>query len=363
MLTKVGPAFILWDVVSCPLPTEMEQCGIYDNIRTALFTHTSCTGINTKMALGANNAPGPTTSLIYRGMPLVFCPAKLQDWKMIHEMRYWAKCNPAPATLFVISGSKAISSTLEKLHTRNYNILLAHPDGLSTDLAATASCVWNFTSLLRGESPYLVRREMVPHIFAFPKPEVPSFVLWDARSCPLPTDERCLDVVDNLYSAVFTNCSCTMIKMVAVGANDIPNPISNLLGSDMSLLLSSPENHVTEMIYVMNHWAMYNPASAYILVISDDVALSSSLEKLQSRNYNILVAHPPGVHSADLVATASCVWDFESLLCGKSPYFVSTEMVLRRAAEELSKQTPSAIVRPKKKKKKNRKCRRPRHKK
>ncbi|KAL6552308.1 hypothetical protein OROHE_007672 [Orobanche hederae] len=76
---------------------------------------------------------------------------------MIHKMRYWVIL---PRLL--ISGNKALSYTLEKLHTRNYNILLAHPDGLSTHLAGIASCVWDFECLLRGESPYRVRKEMVP---------------------------------------------------------------------------------------------------------------------------------------------------------------------------------------------------------
>lgn len=78
-------------------------------------------------------------------------------------MRNFAKSHPAPANFVVISGEKALSSTLNMLHGRNYNILVAHPAG-HPHLAETASCVWDFPGILQGEPPYLIRKEMVPRM-------------------------------------------------------------------------------------------------------------------------------------------------------------------------------------------------------
>lgn len=75
--------------------------------------------------------------------------------KMIGEMRNFAKFNLAPATYLVISDDKSLLSTLNNLHGRNYNILVAHPDG-HPHLAEAASCVLAFSGILWGESPYLV---------------------------------------------------------------------------------------------------------------------------------------------------------------------------------------------------------------
>ncbi|KAL6531914.1 hypothetical protein OROMI_028277 [Orobanche minor] len=338
MQTKPGSALVLWDVMSYPLPAEKEQCcSLFTNILNAVFNHSPVNGMVSIMAMGANDTPTPVIDYLCSGMHLI------QEWKMVHAMRKWAMDHSAPATYLVISGNKALSSTLEKLHTRNYNILVAHPKGLPIDLAGIASCVWDCESLLRGGSPYRVCKEMVPPIFAAPQPKVGTFVLWDLRTCPFPMDEeKCLDVVDNIYHAVFANCSFTDMCIMALSPNNIPKRILQQLSSDVPLWTTRAGSHITTMINGLNNWAKSHPSPANIFVISGDAALSPALEKLHTRNYNILLAHPSGVHSSAIAASASRVLDFESLLCGNPPYIGSR-------AEEPSKQTPAATVRPKKK--------------
>lgn len=76
--------------------------------------------------------------------------------------------------------------------------------------------------------------------FTIPQPKMPTFVLWDVKSCPLPKDEsKCRDMLDNIYSALYANCSCTHITMMAVGLDDeTPTTTVNHLFCDMILVFT-----------------------------------------------------------------------------------------------------------------------------
>ncbi|KAL6549603.1 hypothetical protein OROHE_008334 [Orobanche hederae] len=66
------------------------------------------------------------------------------------DMTNWADCGPPPANFMVVTGERDLIPTLQHLHNREFNILLAHPDYEDekfSDLAAFASCVWKESAL------------------------------------------------------------------------------------------------------------------------------------------------------------------------------------------------------------------------
>ncbi|KAL6549549.1 hypothetical protein OROHE_008280 [Orobanche hederae] len=69
------------------------------------------------------------------------------------DMTNWADCGPPPANFMVVTSDRDLIPTLQHLHNREFNILLAHPDYEDekfSDLAAFASCVWKESALKSG---------------------------------------------------------------------------------------------------------------------------------------------------------------------------------------------------------------------
>lgn len=71
-------------------------------------------------------------------------------------------------------------------------------------------------------------------------------------------------------------------------------------------------------------WMKENSPPAHMLLISGDKEYSSIMHKLHMRGYKILLAHPDGDISPDLLSAASRVWAWDSMMkgtemCGVSP--------------------------------------------
>ncbi|KAL6579974.1 hypothetical protein OROMI_007998 [Orobanche minor] len=111
----------------------------------------------------------PTCACATRNISSNFClPVWYSSKEMMLVMREWAQRNPPPAICFLISGDENYGSVLDELRTKGYEILLAHPDGAREGLLASkASCVWDWSDLCHGESPYRGSPSPLPTIYEY----------------------------------------------------------------------------------------------------------------------------------------------------------------------------------------------------
>ncbi|XP_061342859.1 uncharacterized protein LOC133289022 [Gastrolobium bilobum] len=73
------------------------------------------------------------------------------DRSLLVDLMYWVSQNPPPAHLFLISGDRDFAGTLHRLRMNNYNILLAVPGKAPDVLCSSATIMWQWSSLLKGE--------------------------------------------------------------------------------------------------------------------------------------------------------------------------------------------------------------------
>ncbi|KAL6575003.1 hypothetical protein OROMI_012288 [Orobanche minor] len=143
-------ASVWWDIDSCPVPSHCDAAAIPNNISFALGCR--------PLTIFADTSRIPCSSWVtfrYSMPEFKFVPARYTSEDMMDVMRKWAKLNPAPAICLLISGNGIFDSILDELSNKGYEILVAHPDGdREGSLASKASCVWDWSDLSHGESPY-----------------------------------------------------------------------------------------------------------------------------------------------------------------------------------------------------------------
>lgn len=74
------------------------------------------------------------------------------DRSLLADLVYWVAQNPPPVHFFLISGDGDFANILHRLRMNNYNILLASGDGASGALCSAATLMWQWNSLVRGDS-------------------------------------------------------------------------------------------------------------------------------------------------------------------------------------------------------------------
>lgn len=74
------------------------------------------------------------------------------DRSLLVDLMYWVSQNPPPAHLFLISGDRGFAGILHRLRMKNYNILLASPDGAPGVLCSAASIMWQWNAMVMGEN-------------------------------------------------------------------------------------------------------------------------------------------------------------------------------------------------------------------
>ncbi|CAJ1872720.1 unnamed protein product [Sphenostylis stenocarpa] len=216
-------------------------------------------------------------------------PADVKDRgkNILVDMLIWALDNTAPANYLIISGDIDLSTALQKLSLRSYNILLAHPPQVSPSFFAAAKVVWRWTIL----SPAV----------ALSKLSIPT-TLPPLLNPPLSEQKIASVLVNSNYA----------VSIFAYGdINRIPRPIQHALSNIPADVKDRGKNILVDMLI----WALDNTAPANYLIISGDIDLSTALQKLSLRSYNILLAHPPQV-SPSFFAAAKVVWRWTILSAG-----------------------------------------------
>lgn len=74
------------------------------------------------------------------------------DRSLLVDLMYWVSRNPPPAHVFLISGDRDFAGILHRLRMNNYNILLASPESAPSVLCSASNIMWQWSSLLKGET-------------------------------------------------------------------------------------------------------------------------------------------------------------------------------------------------------------------
>ncbi|KAK6911701.1 OST-HTH associated domain, partial [Dillenia turbinata] len=148
-------------------------------------------------------------------------------------------------------------------------------------------------------------------------------VWWDIENCQVPKGCDPHAIAQNIVSSLLKMNYSGQVSISAYGdTTKIPNPIQKALSSTGISLNHVPQGSKDasdkKILVDMLFWAVDNPAPANYLLISGDRDFSNALHQLRMRRYNILLAQPQQASQA-LVAAATCVWLWTSLVTGGSP--------------------------------------------
>uniref|UniRef100_A0A1D1YMP7 Limkain-b1 n=1 Tax=Anthurium amnicola TaxID=1678845 RepID=A0A1D1YMP7_9ARAE len=147
---------VWWDFENCNVPNGINVFRVPHRITSALRSH----GIRGPVAITAfgdvSQLSRSTQDALYTaGVALHHAPScgkNSSDRSLLADLVYWVAQNPPPVHFFLISGDRDFANILHRLRMNNYNILLACTDGASGALCSAATVMWQWNTLVRGES-------------------------------------------------------------------------------------------------------------------------------------------------------------------------------------------------------------------
>ncbi|RID80740.1 hypothetical protein BRARA_A03379 [Brassica rapa] len=138
-------ALVIWSIINCPIPDGHDPCLVVPRIQTALeksrrgrpYGSLSITAISNNLT----EIPGEDVmrKLSSAGISLKHAHGVSTD------MYQWARRNPPPATIMVISGHvelECLASTFSGLKNKGYRILLTYPQRDPVLASLPKHCFW-----------------------------------------------------------------------------------------------------------------------------------------------------------------------------------------------------------------------------
>ncbi|KAL8038667.1 hypothetical protein ABFX02_11G122800 [Erythranthe guttata] len=166
---------VWWDIENCPVPKGFDDyASIFGNIKTALrranyFGEVSISGFGNLKKVKSEICETLGRSGIK--MNHIFSRA---DKTIMLEMLLWALEHDPPANILLISEDIDFATTLNRLSSKMYNIMVAHQNQDQRvqfqTLLSSAICIWSFRDLIEGGSSSLRnygRVNSVPSVSAF----------------------------------------------------------------------------------------------------------------------------------------------------------------------------------------------------
>ncbi|PKA47002.1 hypothetical protein AXF42_Ash011676 [Apostasia shenzhenica] len=144
-----------WDFENCGIPLGVNVHRVANRITWALRS-SGIKGPVTITAFGdvAQLSRSTQEALTSTGVCLTHVPyngKNSSDRSFMADIVYWVSQNPPPAHFFLISGDKDFANILHRLRMSNYNILLASSERASGVLCSSATIMWPWNGLVRGE--------------------------------------------------------------------------------------------------------------------------------------------------------------------------------------------------------------------
>ncbi|KFK40366.1 hypothetical protein AALP_AA3G364500 [Arabis alpina] len=322
---------VFWNMEDCPIPGGLSPEMILENIKSSVANESYDPGeVSIRAYREKQNCSFDDLSLAE--ITFVTAGNQLTRFKKILEDIFlWAVKNRVhpPETIHKvvlisnIPQDSEISFLLTTLEFKGYIVLVAVPDAL-----AYVSSVWLWPTLTRrvntvdhqsGSSYPLANKGKKFH-------EAMTGVFWNIDDFPFPEGHHPPNVNHNIKSALRSNgynggvsISTYTDKYGSVDGMVFYFSLSGITLQNKVLKgeLRDDSDQVDQMLVDILLWALDNPAPSNLLVISKDMSeeteLLKLLQALESKGYNILVAHTEEAASAVLAYTESSEWLSKSL--------------------------------------------------
>ncbi|CAN7112711.1 unnamed protein product [Brassica rapa subsp. narinosa] len=139
-------ALVIWSIINCPIPDGHDPCLVVPSIQTALeksrrgrpYGPLSITAISNNLT----EIPGED---VMRKLSSAGISLKHAHTGVSTDMYQWARRNPPPATIMVISGHgelECLASTFSGLENKGYRILLTYPQRDPVLASLPKHCFW-----------------------------------------------------------------------------------------------------------------------------------------------------------------------------------------------------------------------------
>uniref|UniRef100_M4DDZ9 NYN domain-containing protein n=1 Tax=Brassica campestris TaxID=3711 RepID=M4DDZ9_BRACM len=276
-LANVAKTGVFWNLDDCEIPDDID---IYQKVKSALANQ----GCHGQMSIWAyceeDKEPLPGITLVSVG------DETARFKKMLRDILFWALQNPVPyprttvPSLMVISNiSRNIefAHVLQRLSSRGYNVLLTVPDEKEYICS-----VWLYPSLIesRTKFPICTRSDKSLH-------DIKTGIFWNITGCTFPNDDIHLDELNQNFKLAIEN--------------------------------QGHHGEVSIKAYWHGSSGLYHWLHGTITLQNrEETELSSLLQDLESKGYNIFVAHAE--EAASPVIPPACLeWRLDTLLAGGNP--------------------------------------------
>ncbi|RID65154.1 hypothetical protein BRARA_D00371, partial [Brassica rapa] len=313
-LANVAKTGVFWNLDDCEIPDDID---IYQKVKSALANQ----GCHGQMSIWAyceeDKEPLPGITLVSVG------DETARFKKMLRDILFWALQNPVPyprttvPSLMVISNiSRNIefAHVLQRLSSRDYNVLLTVPDEKEYICS-----VWLYPSLIesRTKFPICTRSDKSLH-------DIKTGIFWNITGCTFPNDDIHLDELNQNFKLAIENQGHhgeVSIKAYWHGSSGLYDWLHGTITLQNRVSGDPGMKHNTMFLDILL-WALDNPAPSNLMVISNTISeeteLSSLLQDLESKGYNIFVAHAE--EAASPVLPPACLeWHFNTLIAGGNP--------------------------------------------
>jgi hypothetical protein len=156
LITSYGPVSILWDIENCYVLRNVSAEAVAVNIRKALRTNPLIEGGVIMFSTNADFRELPKQhreDFQKSGVRLVYIPKGIKnaiDNTILVFMFLFARDNPPPSSIMLISGNVNFSAALHILGQRGYSIILVTPEYASVALTSAAKFVLDWPSVACG---------------------------------------------------------------------------------------------------------------------------------------------------------------------------------------------------------------------
>lgn len=328
---------VWWDLNSCQVPTDFKKVSsIAKNIRVALRNANFHGEITVKAYGDEDIIPSEVRQALYfTGISLHLSGVNDSYKSMWMNMRMFPVDNPTPANILYIGrGGYAITTVLNSLADKNFNILLAVPSVADADASftAAASAIWLLPTLLLGGNP-MGQEHVQEQTMEYENKSISVF--WNVGICKVPTTDRepVYNIAKKIRCALSNaNLHGELFISAYVDKDIISTEVVNeLYSSGISIHHKSgvDASDNTIMFDMLSWFGKNRDNPSNILYIGDDGGcISETLNTLAMKQHNILLAVPSQAHAdADeyLTAAASTIWLWPTLVSGGSPMYTEQQ--------------------------------------
>ncbi|CAH8384540.1 unnamed protein product [Eruca vesicaria subsp. sativa] len=311
---KIG---VFWNMEDCPIPKSLDPDKIYQNVKPALANQ----GCHGEVPIWAycekiNNLSLADVTLV----PVGDKSARFK--KMLKDILFWARQNrgsypsiiPDLMVISNITGNTVFVRVLNSLNSK-YNVLLT-----LSDVGKYISDVWLHPSLMPNKSEYIGDEWPDPSLKGEGNPI-------DQRESSNGVEFNTVDY--NFKSAIRNQGDYGEVLIKAYWDDTTAN--LETTGHNIQSVVIGNQNPYVEldtMFLDILLWAIDNPAPSNLMVISKSISketeLLSLLQHLDSRGYNILVAHAEEAASTVVPFSVSFEWVLKVLFSEGNPLTSAT---------------------------------------